>query len=137
VSSPHWRGWLGVAPTQQASPSGALRITHQAQDFERVADVDGDDALGHLELGALRRRFVEPLLPRVGNHARQFGEGVAGIGLGQRCGDDRFDQVVVRSMPDELSDESERGLVRVRAAEQLRRDSLVKTSRMRPIETAV
>jgi hypothetical protein len=37
--------FVGVTKTQQAGPTGALRIAHQAQDFERVAYVDGDDAL--------------------------------------------------------------------------------------------
>ena len=55
--------------------------------------------------------------------------------LGQRCGDDRLEKVIVLAVTHELSDKSQRRHMRVGPANSCGVNSLQKTSRMRPIET--
>src|SRR5579863_2016397 len=93
---------VSVAPPQKVSPAGALGVTHQAQDLEWAADIDGDDAparrleedetcLGHLELCGVRRRCVEAFSPRPSDHFGELLQRVTRVVLRQRCGDDRLE----------------------------------------------
>ena len=70
---------------------------------------------------ALTRGFLVEAFPsRARDHVGELLERVAGVVLGQRCGDDRLEEVVILGVPHELSDKSKRRLVRFDASEQLR-----------------
>ena len=64
--------------------------------------------------------LVEAFSPRPRDHFRQLFKRIARVALGQRCGDDRLEEVVVFGVPHELRNKPKRRHMRVDASEQLR-----------------
>jgi hypothetical protein len=118
-----------VAPAQTPRPASTLGISCSAVDIEIVADLDAHAFDGHIDEPALRHieagfesfvLAVETLLARPGDDLRQFLERIPSVVRRKRRPDDGANDLVVRLVPDQLRNESDRCVVGLATAKQLR-----------------